>query len=120
VVYLTSVWKTICYDPDDMGWLFAMLASPPVLNINIRCRKVKTCRFSSGTWLCYNLLRLVKRPSNAMQLVEEKSVINMIRLLLPVSDWSNIMIGPGGLQPVVLTYLLSEFHFLWVGFHNSK
>jgi hypothetical protein len=31
-----------------------------------------------------------------MQLVE-KSVLNMIRLLLPVSDWSNMMIGPGGL-----------------------
>jgi hypothetical protein len=54
-----------------------------------------------------------------MQLLE-KSVINMIRLLLLVFDWSNIMIGPGGLLLVVLTYLLSKFHFFMGGGYSKK
>jgi hypothetical protein len=41
-----------------------------------------------------------KRLSSAMHL-PKKSVINMIYLLLSVSDWPIIMIGPGGLLLVV-------------------
>jgi hypothetical protein len=37
----------------------------------------------------------------------EKSVINMIWLLIPGFDWPNIMIGPGGLLLVVPTHLQS-------------
>jgi hypothetical protein len=44
---------------------------------------------------------------------EKRSVINMIRLLLSVSNWPIIMIRPGGLLLVVQspTYLLSQFQF---------
>jgi hypothetical protein len=41
-----------------------------------------------------------KSHSKAMH-PPQKSVINMIRLMLSVSDWPIIMIGPGGLQLAV-------------------
>jgi hypothetical protein len=42
----------------------------------------------------------------------EKSVINRIWLLLSSSDWSIILIGPGGLLLLVSpTYLLSQIQF---------
>jgi hypothetical protein len=51
----------------------------------------------------------------------EKSVMNMIRLLVPVFDWAIIMIGPGGLLLVVPIYLQSLFQFYgWVGLQKSK
>jgi hypothetical protein len=37
-----------------------------------------------------------KKHNKAVHLLE-KSVINMIQLLLPVFDWPIIMFGPGGL-----------------------
>jgi hypothetical protein len=43
-------------------------------------------------------VRLVKWRNKALV---QKSVINTISLLLPVSDWSIIMIRPGGLLLVV-------------------
>jgi hypothetical protein len=46
-----------------------------------------------------------KRSKTIIQLLE-KSVINMISLLLPVFDWSIIMIGPGGLL-LVSSYLFA-------------
>jgi hypothetical protein len=46
------------------------------------------------------LLRLEKRHNEVVYL-PQKSVINMIWLLLPVSDWPIIMIDPGGLLLVV-------------------
>jgi hypothetical protein len=45
-----------------------------------------------------------KRHRKAVHLLE-KSVINMIWLLLPGFDWPIIMIGPSGLLLVVSTYL---------------
>jgi hypothetical protein len=46
-----------------------------------------------------------------------KSVINWTWLLLSISDWPIIMIGPCGLLLVVPpTYLLSQFQFLWMRF----
>jgi hypothetical protein len=51
----------------------------------------------------------------------EKSVINMIWLLLPVLDSSNIMFGPGGLLLVVPTHLQYPFQFYGGGVaKNSK
>jgi F0F1-type ATP synthase assembly protein I len=43
----------------------------------------------------------------------EKSVINMILLLLSVSDWLVIMIGPGGLLLVVphMLFVVPVFEF---------
>ncbi len=54
-----------------------------------------------------------------MHLVE-KSVINMIRLLLHVFDWPIEMIGTGGLLVVVPTYLQSPFQFYGWGWRKSK
>ncbi len=45
----------------------------------------------------------------------EKSVINMMWLLLPVFDWPNIMIGPGGLLILLFAVPVS-----WVGLQKSK
>jgi hypothetical protein len=50
----------------------------------------------------------------------EKSVINMIWLLLPVFDLPIMMIGPGGLLLVVPTYLQSSFQFYWLGCQKNK
>jgi hypothetical protein len=47
-----------------------------------------------------------KRRNIAVHLLE-KSVINVIGLVLPVSDWPTIMNGTGGLLLVGLTYLQS-------------
>jgi hypothetical protein len=66
--------------------------------------------FSTAYLLC--LLRLVKKPSKSLHLLE-KSVINMIALSLHVFDWPIIMIGPGGLLLIVPTYL--QFHFQFYG-----
>jgi hypothetical protein len=45
----------------------------------------------------------------------EKSVINMIRLRLPVLDWPIIMIGPGGLH-----LFAAHVSVLCVGLQKSK
>jgi hypothetical protein len=70
-------------------------------------KKVNTCWFGSAqqngfgnAFLLHSLLRLGKRHNKVVYL-PEKSVINMIRPLLPVSDWPIIMIGSGGLLLVV-------------------
>jgi hypothetical protein len=55
-----------------------------------------------------------KKRSKAVHPLE-KSVINMIWLLILVFDWPIIMIRPGGLLLVVPTYLQSLFHFYWWG-----
>jgi len=68
------------------------------LYIKTRGRKVKMCRFSSG-FAPPNVLQFAEtseRHSKAVYLIE-KSVINMMGLLIPVVDCPNIMIGPGGL-----------------------
>jgi hypothetical protein len=51
-----------------------------------------------------------KRHRKVVHLLE-KSVINMIWLLLPGFDWPIIMIGPSGLLLVVPTYLRLLFQF---------
>jgi len=68
-----------------------------------------------------SLRMLLKRScKEAMHLIE-KSVINMIWLLLPVFDGSIITIGPGGLLLVFPTHLPSpSFSFLWVELQNSE
>jgi hypothetical protein len=50
-----------------------------------------------------DLLRLAKRrKQSCAPAKKEKTIINVIcLLLLPVFDWPNIMIGPGGLLLVV-------------------
>jgi len=49
----------------------------------------------------------------------EKSVLNMIYLLLNVSDWLIIMIGPRGLLLVVAHLFAVPFSLLWVGLQKS-
>jgi hypothetical protein len=60
-----------------------------------------------------------KRHSKAVHPLQ-KSVINMIWLLLSVSDWPIIMIGPGGLQLVVSHLFAVPDTVLWVGLQKSK
>jgi len=96
-------------------WASPTCAHYGTLNIKIRGKKLKMCRFISGKWfwscICAQLVEARKRPSKAVHQLE-KSVINMIWLLLPVFDGSNIMIGPGGLLLVSsYAYLRSRFHF---------
>ncbi len=50
----------------------------------------------------------------------QKSAINMTGLLLSVSDWSIIMIGPGSSLLVVLHLFAVPFSVLWVGLQKSK
>jgi hypothetical protein len=66
-----------------------------------------------GPAFLHSLLRLVKcraKPNTC-----QRRVINMIRLLLPVSDWPIIMIGPGGLLLVVFHLFAVRVLVLWVG-----
>jgi len=60
------------------------------------------CSVSWGGWY--------KRAAKVVHLLE-KSVINMMWLLVPVFDWWLIMIGPGGLLLVVPICLQSPFQF---------
>jgi len=84
------------------------------LHIKIGWRKVNICGFSSGNW--YFPCRFArsaeasKKCSKAVHLLE-KTVINMIWLLLCVVDWPIIM-SAGGLLLVGPTYLQSLFEFL--------
>jgi len=62
------------------------------LQMKIWWRKINICRFNWGNWFfscMFALLRLVKKRSKAMHMLE-KRVINMIWLLLPliINDWS--------------------------------
>jgi hypothetical protein len=88
------------------------------LHIKIKRRKMKIYRFNSGKWfcscICAPFAEAGKRRSKVVHLLE-KSVINMIRQLLPVFDWPNIVIGPGGFLLVVPIYLQSQFQFYWWG-----
>jgi hypothetical protein len=71
----------------------------------------------SAAHLLSSLLRLVKKRITVVHLLE-KSVIkyDLSECLLPVFDWSIIMIGPGGLLLVVPTYLQSPaFSFMCGG-----
>jgi len=49
----------------------------------------------------------------------EKSVINMIELVLSVFDWPVIMIGPCGLLLVVPHLFAVPVSVLWVGLQKS-
>jgi hypothetical protein len=71
-----------------------------------------------GNWFCpYMFTQFAeagKRHNKSIH-VAEKSVINVIWLFLPVSDWLIIMIGPGGLISVV-SHLSSPSY--WRGCEN--
>jgi hypothetical protein len=58
----------------------------------------KIGQFRSGNWF---LAQPKSTLSCAVKTPAEKSVINMILLLISVSDWPIIMIGPGGLLLVI-------------------
>jgi len=85
-----------------------------ILQSKIGWRKVKMCRFGSGKWFWQGIIGhfVVAGKCHSNIAPAEESVINMIWLLLSISDWPNVMIGPGGLLLVVPpTYLLSPFQF---------
>jgi hypothetical protein len=69
-----------------------------------------------GTAFSHSLRRLAKRIAKS----KEKSVINMIGLLLLVSDLPIIMIDPVGLLLVVSHLFAVPVLVLWVGLEKSK
>jgi hypothetical protein len=83
-------------------------------NIKIRWRKVNICRFGSWkwffSWMFSQFVEAGKKHRKAVHLLE-KSVINMIWLLVFGFDWPIRMIGPSGLLLVVPTYLQLLFQF---------
>jgi hypothetical protein len=87
----------------------------------ICCEKVKMCWFSSGNWFfCTKFVQLAragKRHNTVMHL--QKRVINWTWLRLSIYDWLIIMIGPGGLLSVVLTYMQLVIDLL-VGLPKKK
>jgi hypothetical protein len=93
------------------------------LHIKIGWRNANICWCVSGKWFfCCIFAQFAeagKKRSKAVHLLE-KSVINMIWLLLPVFDWSIIMISPRGVLLVVPTYLQSSFRFHGWGCKKSK
>jgi len=65
----------------------------------IYCGKVKMCKFSSGNWFFstkFVQLAVAGKWHNAIVHLQNR-VINWTWLRLSISDWSIIMIGPGGL-----------------------
>jgi hypothetical protein len=49
----------------------------------------------------------------------EKCVINLIWLMFPISDWSIIIIGPGGLQLVVSHLFAVPVLVVWEGLEQK-
>jgi len=84
------------------------------LHITIGWRKVKTCQYGSRKWFWPSTFAQTAKPGKicitAVNLLE--NVINMIWLLLPVSDWPILMIAPGGLLLVVPHLLQSQISFM--------
>ncbi len=81
--------------------LIVLTRSPVVLSMRLsklktRWKKVKTCGFSSAKWIWPGILPTV---SLLRKLVERKSVVIIMiwLMMLPVFDWSIIMIRRGGL-----------------------
>jgi hypothetical protein len=92
------------------------------LDSKIYCEKVKMCRFSSGNWFfCTKFVQHAmagKRRNIVVHL--QKRVINCTWLRLSISDWSIIMIGPGGLLLVVPMYMQVRLQFYWWGCQKKK
>jgi hypothetical protein len=84
------------------------------LHIKIRWRKVNICQFGLGNWFFSCIFVQITKAGNKHNKTVhmlQKSVINMIWLLVLVFDWPIIMIAPGGLLLVVPTYLHPMFQF---------
>ncbi len=93
------------------------------LQKKIGWRKFKTCWFNSAKWFWPSIFaqfaEACKRHSKVEHL-PEKSVVNMIWLLLPVFDWPIIVIGPGGLLLVVSHLFAVPVWVIWVGWEKTK
>jgi hypothetical protein len=93
------------------------------LQKKIGWRKFKTCWFNSAKWFWPSIFaqfaEACKRHSKVEHL-PEKSVVNMIWLLLPVFDWTIIVIGPGGLLLVVSHLFAVPVWVISVGWEKTK
>jgi hypothetical protein len=86
-------------------------------------KKVKMCWFRSRIWFfCTKFVQLARGWYKAQhsRASPKKSVINWTWLQLSISDWSIVMIRPGGLQLVVLTYMQFQSQFYWWGCSKKK
>jgi hypothetical protein len=72
-----------------------------ILHSKIGGRKSNLCPFGSRKWFSLSVTAHVAVAGKKRCAPAEKSVINMISLVLSVFDWPIIMIGPGGLLLVV-------------------
>jgi hypothetical protein len=98
-------------------------SSPPLLGmwpckLKLDEKQSTVCRLGSGKlFFCYIFAQFAE--AGEMRLLE-KSVINMIWLLLHVFECPIIIIGTGGLLLVVPTYFQSPFQFYGWGWRKSK
>ncbi len=65
-------------------------------------------------------LAVAGKRRNTVVHLQKKSVTYRTWLRLNISDWSIIMIGPGGLLLVVPTYTQFQLQFNWWGGQNKK
>jgi hypothetical protein len=93
-----------------------------ILHSKIGWRKLKTCWFGSRKrfWLCIIAQCVWRLGKGTEQSQKKNSVIRRIWLLVTVSDWSIIMIGPGGLLLVFRHLFAVPVSVLWVGLQKSK
>ncbi len=80
--------------------------------IKIRQTKVKTCGF--GPAIFHRMMSLVKGTAQHTKMSSGPVFIriNVMILLLPVSDWSTIIIHPSGLLLVVRLFCSAWFSFM--------
>jgi hypothetical protein len=80
--------------------------------IKIRQTKVKTCGF--GPAIFHRMMSLVKGTAQHTKMSSGPVFIriNVMILLLPVSDWSTIIIHPSGLLLVVRIFCSAWFSFM--------
>jgi len=84
------------------------------LHISIGWRKDKTCLFVSTKWFWPSIIaHLLEDGDGTAKLCTY--VINIIWLLIPVSDWSIIMISLGDLLLLVSHLLAMLVSIWWVG-----
>jgi hypothetical protein len=130
ILFMFPLWQVkssnqignVPWNSQKMNWEFRVLrASPSVLSIGsctVQLDEDKSkyggLAQEIGFWLSIivHYTMAGKRHSNAVHL-QKTSPINMIWLLISVSDWPIIMIRPGGLLLVILnvfTVLVSVLH----------
>ncbi len=108
--------KRVRSSMSNWSWLLSQSnsTSASLWRCKLKLDKEKWKHAGFGPATLHTLLRLVKSQQSLTPAKEEKSVINMICLLLPVSDSPIVMFGPGGLLlvPNLLPICSLSFSFM--------